>query len=106
MRLALGCLIAAATLAQSPAFAEPAIKTSMPAIRAAIADGQLVVRMQRGVLGTAHSMDTRTMVVVARDAQGGIVYESTTPVSRRMTYAHLAATPALQSAATVSVSLR
>lgn len=106
MRLALGCLIAAATLVQAPASADPSITTTMPAIHASMANGELIVRMERAVLGKAHRMDPRTMVVVARDGQGKIVYESATPVSRRMTYQHMATTPALAGAATVSVSLR
>lgn len=106
MRLALGCLIAAAALAQAPAFADPTIKSAMPAIHASLANGELVVRMERSLAGSVHNMAPRTMVVVARDADGKVVFESATPVQHRMTYAHIAATPALQAAATVAVSLR
>lgn len=106
MRLALASLIAAAALVQAPAVADPAIKVSMPAIQASLLNGDLVVRMQRNLLGSAHNMTPRTMVVVGRDAGGNIVFESETPVTNRMTYARVAATPALQSAAALAVSLR
>lgn len=106
MRLALASLIAAAALVQAPAFADPAIETSMPAIHASLLNGDLVVRMERSLAGSAHNMSPRTMLVVARDAGGKVVFESQTPVTNRMTYARVAATPALQAAATVAVSLR
>ncbi len=105
MRIAITCLIAAA-LVSAPAFADPAIKTSMPAIQASLLNGDLVVRMERNLVGSAHNMAPRTMVVVARDSAGNVVFESQTPVTNRMTYARVSATPALQVAAVVSVSLR
>jgi hypothetical protein len=106
MRLALGCLIAATALFQAPALADPSIKTAMPAIGASISNGQLVVRMERNLTGAVHNMEPRTLQVLARDAEGKVVFESTTAVTNRMTYARIPATPALTSAATIAVSLR
>jgi len=105
MRLALGCLIAASVLFQAPALADPSIKTAMPAIGASIANGQLVVRMERNMTGAVHNMEQRTLAVMARDADGKVVFESATLVTNRMTYARIAAPPALQSSATIAVSL-
>jgi hypothetical protein len=105
MRFALACF-AAATLVASPAFADPVVKASMPAIRASVADGEVVVRLDQGVLGSARSLQPRTLVLVGHDASGKVVAESTSEVSRRMTYARMALTPALAGANTVTVSLR
>lgn len=106
MRIAIASLIAATALVQAPAFADPAIKTAMPAMHAALLNGDLVVRMERSRVGAVHNMAPRTMVVIGRDAAGKVVFESQTPVTNRMSYARIAATPALQNAATVAVSLR
>lgn len=106
MRLALASLIAAAALVSAPAFADPAFKVSMPAIQASFLNGDLVVRMQRSLLGSAHNMAPRTMVVVGRDAAGTVVFQDETPVTNRMTYARVAVTPALRNAATVVVTLQ
>lgn len=106
MRLAASLVVAFVASAPAPAIADPIIKTSMPAIHAAFSNGKFVVRMERSLTGAVHNMAMRTMTVVARDADGKVVYESSTPVTHRMTYARVTATPALQSAATVAVSLR
>lgn len=106
MRSMIACLVAAAALTQAPAFADPVVSASMPVIRATVADGQVNVRLERGVLGAARSHTPRTLVVVARNAGGDVVFEAEQSVSRRMTYASLAADPALTSASTVTVSLR
>ena len=106
MRAVVGLVVASVTLAATPAMAEPSIKTSMPVIRATLANGELVVRMAQGVLGGGQSATPRSLVVTARDAQGKVVYESVTPVSRRMTYAHISEDTALANADAVSVSIR
>jgi hypothetical protein len=105
MRRALACLIAAATLA-APAFAEPKVSADMPAIRADMSKDALNVRLERGILGTGRGLEQRKIVVVAKDAAGKVVFESATPVSRRMTYARIAMNPALANANTVNVSVR
>jgi hypothetical protein len=104
MRLA--AVLAAAALLAVPAIAEPAVKASMPAIRASVVDGDVVVRLDQGVLGSARSLEPRTVVLVARDASGKIVAETSTKVSRRMTYARTALTPALAGASTITVSVK
>jgi hypothetical protein len=106
MRAVVGLVVASIALAATPAMAEPSIKTSMPVIRATLAKGELVVRMAPGVLGGGQSATPRSLVVVARDAQGKVVYESVTPVSRRLTYARIAEGSALANADAVSVSIR
>lgn len=106
MRIALASLITAIMLGNAPAFAEPVIKTSMPAIQASLQDNRLIVRMERSLAGSAHNMSPRMMTVVGRDQGGKVTFESETIVTNRMTYARIAATPALKSAATVSISLR
>jgi hypothetical protein len=50
-------------------------------------------------------MEQRTLAVMARDADGKVVFESATLVTNRMTFARIAAPPALQSSATIAVSL-
>ena len=50
MRLVLASLAASALLA-APAAADPSVEAAMPAIRASIADGEVVVRLDQGVLG-------------------------------------------------------
>lgn len=104
MRLSL--LVLAAAMMAAPAIADPAIKTSMPAIRASLSGDQLIVRMDQGVLGASRSLSPRTMSIVAKDAAGAVVYQSETAVSRRMTYAHIPATSSLKSASTVMVTVR
>ena len=106
MRIVLTSLIAAIVLGNAPAFAEPVIRTSMPAIEASLQNNHLVVRMERSLAGSVHNMAPRTMTVVGRDQAGKIVFESRTPVTNRMTYARISASPALTAAATISVSLR
>lgn len=106
MRRLLGSLVVAAALIQAPALADPAVSASMPAIRASVNDNQIIVRMEPGVLGSVRSLEPRTLVVVARDANGGVLEETANTVSRRMTYARVAMTTAMKSASTVSVSLR
>lgn len=106
MRVALACFLASAAVVAAPAIADPAVKASMPASRASVADGAVVVRLDKGVLGSARSLEPRTLVLVGRDASGKVVAESTSKVSRRMTYARMALTPALAGASTVTVSVR
>lgn len=106
MRRSLLVLVSASALLAAPAIADPAIKTSMPAIRASLSGDQMVVRMDQGVLGASRSLSPRTLTVVAKDASGAVVYESETEVSRRMTYAHVPAAAALKSASTVMVTVR
>ena len=105
MRLVLASLAASALLA-SPAFAEPTVKASMPAIRASLASGEVVVRLDQGVLGSARSLAPRTVVLIAMDASGRVIGESTTVVSRRMTYARTQLTPAFADASTITVAVR
>lgn len=78
----------------------------MPAIRASIADGDVVVRLDQGVLGSARSLKSRTLVLVARDASGQQIGETAVPVARRMTYTRARLTPALAGASTITVSVR
>lgn len=105
MRRTLLVLLAAAAMT-APAVADPAIKTAMPAIRASLSGDQMVVRMDQGVLGASRSLAPRTLTIVAKDASGAVVYETSTNVSRRMTYAHVPATSSLKSASTVMVTVR
>jgi hypothetical protein len=105
MRLVLASLAASALLA-SPAFADPIVKASMPAIRASLANGEVVVRLDQGVLGSARSLSPRTVVLIAKDGSGRVIGESTTMVSRRMTYARTQLTPAFAGASTITVSVR
>lgn len=105
MRLVLVSIAALALLA-APAVAEPIVKTSMPAIRASVANGEISVRLDQGVLGSVRSLAPRTIVLVAKDASGKVVGESTAKVSRRMTYARTQLTPALAGASTIMVSVR
>lgn len=106
MRRSLLVLLAASAAMATPAIADPAIKSSMPAIRASLSDDQMVVRMDQGVLGASRSLAPRTLSVVAKDASGAVVYQSETAVSRRMTYAHVPAAAALKNASTVIVTVR
>lgn len=105
MRFVLASLAASALLA-APAVAEPVVKASMPAIRASVANGEVVVRLEQGVLGSVRSLAPRTIELVGKDASGRVIGESTTMVSRRMTYARTQLTPALAGASTISVSIR
>ncbi len=105
MRLVLASLAASALLA-APATADPTVSAAMPAIRASIADGEVVVRLGQGVLGSARNLSPRTIVMVGRDASGKVIAETTTQVSRRMTYARTQLTPALAGARTITVSVR
>lgn len=105
MRLVLASIAAAALLA-APAVADPIVKTSMPAIRASVADGEIVVRLDQGVLGSFRSLAPRTIVLVAEDVSGRVIGESTVTVSRRMTYARTQLTPALAGASTITVAVR
>ena len=105
MRLVLASLAGLALLA-APAVAEPVVKSSMPAIRASIASGDVVVRLDQGVLGSARSLEPRTLVMVGDDASGKVIAETTTRVARRMTYARTQLTPALAGASTIVVSVR
>lgn len=104
MRIALAAFVA--VLVASPAIAEPTVKASMPAIRASVAHGEILVRLDYGVLGSARSLQPRTLVVTGRDASGKVIGESVTEVSRRMTYARTALTPALAGASTITVSVK
>lgn len=106
MRIALACLLASTALVAAPAVADPVLKASMPAIRASVANGEVVVRLEQGVLGSARSLEPRTLVLVGRDASGKVIAENTSSVSRRMTYARMALTPALAGASTITVSIR
>ena len=105
MRFVLASLAASALLA-APAVAEPVVKASMPAIRASVANGEVVVRLEQGVLGSVRSLAPRTIVLVGKDASGRVIVESTAMVSRRMTYARTQLTPALAGASTITVSIR
>jgi hypothetical protein len=106
MRRTLMVLLAASAMVATPAFADPAIKTAMPAIRASLSGEEMVVRMDQGVLGASRSLAPRTLTIVARDASGAVVYETKTAVSRRMTYARVPAATALKTASTVMVTVR
>lgn len=106
MRPSLLVLLAVSSLTATPALADPVIETAMPVIRANLSDDQMVVRLEQGVLGAARSLSPRTLTIIAKDASGAIVYETRTPVSRRMTYASVPATPSLRSASTVTVTVR
>lgn len=105
MRAVLTALLIPA-LAVAPAFAEPRVSASMPAIKASLAGDQVVVRLDQGILGGVKSLEPRTLVVVAKDASGKTVAETSANVSRRMTYARIPVTPAIAGAATVTVSVR
>lgn len=105
MRLVLASFAAAALLA-APAVADPIVTASMPAIRASVANGEVVVRLDQGVLGSVRSLAPRTIVLVAKDASGRVIGESVALVSRRMTYARTQLTPALAGASTITVSVR
>jgi len=105
MRLALTSLAASIMLA-APAVADPIVKAAMPAIRASLANGEVVVRLDQGVLGSAGSLSPRTIALVGFDASGKVIAETTTQVSRRMTYARTQLTPALAGASTIVVSVR
>jgi hypothetical protein len=105
MRLVLASLAASAMLA-APAVADPVVKASMPAIHASIADGEVLVRLDEGVLGSARSLSPRAIMMVGYDASGKAIAETTTPVSRRMTYARTQLTPALAGASMIIVSVR
>lgn len=104
MRVALVSLVTG--LLASPAFADPHVDASMPVIRASIANGAIVARLDQGVLGSARSLAPRTVVLVGKDASGQIVAETTTAVSRRLSYARLGLTPALAGASTISILVR
>jgi hypothetical protein len=97
--------LAAACLA-APALAEPAIKAEMPAIRATLSGGDLVVRLDQGVTGKVNSLSPRHLVVVAKDASGRVIEEQVVAVPRRMTYARVPADAAFAGASTVSVTVR
>lgn len=100
-------LVAFATgLFASPAIADPRVDASMPVISASIANGEMVVRLDQGVLGSARSLAPRTVVLVGKDASGQVLAETTTPVSRRLSYARLPLTPALAGASTISILVR
>jgi len=105
MRLVLARLAVSLMLA-TPAVADPIVKASMPAVHASIADGELLVRLDQGVLGSARSLSPRTIVVLGHDASGKVIAETSTLVSRRMTYARTQLTPALAGASTIAVSVR
>ena len=105
MRLVLARFAAAAMMA-APAVADPVVKASMPAIRASIADGDVLVRLDQGVLGSARGLSPRAILMAGYDASGKMIAETTTPVSRRMTYARTQLTPALAGASTIIVSVR
>lgn len=105
MRLVLASLAASAMLA-APAVADPVVMASMPAIRASIADGAVLVRLDQGVLGSARSLSPRSIMMVGYDAAGRVTGETTTQMSRRMTYARTQLTPALAGASTIMVSVR
>jgi hypothetical protein len=105
MRLILTSLAASILLA-APAVADPVVKASMPAIRATLANGEVTVRLDQDVLGSARSLAPRTIVLVAKDASGRVIGESTAMVSRRMTYARTQLSPAFAGASTISVSVR
>jgi len=105
MRLVLVSLAASAMLA-APAFADPVVKASMPAIRASVVDGDVMVRLNQGVLGSGRGLAPRTIVLVGHDVSGKAIAETTTQVSRRMTYARTQLTPALAGASTITVSVR
>ena len=105
MRLVLASLAASAMLA-APAAADPVVKTSLPAIRASIADGEVLVRLDQGVLGSARSLSPRSIMMVGYDASGRVIAETTTQISRWMTYAGTQLTPALAVASTIMISVR
>ena len=105
MRAVFAFLAASAMLA-APAVADPVVKASMPAIRASLADGEVVVRLDQGVLGSARSLSPRTIVMLGHDASGKVIAETTTKVSRRITYARTQLTPALAGASMIIVSVR
>ena len=77
MRAVFAFLAASAMLA-APAVADPVVKASMPAIRASLADGEVVVRLDQGVLGSARSLSPRTIVMLGHDASGKVIAETTT----------------------------
>lgn len=104
-RFLLSALIAPALMA-APALAEPAINTAMPAIRATLAGEMLRVRLDQAVLGTGRGLETRTVVVVARDTAGRIVAEETAQVSRRMTYAQIPVSAAVAGASSLTITVR
>lgn len=104
MRFALVALVTG--FLASPAIAEPRLDASMPVIRSSIASGEMVVRLDQGVLGSARSLAPRTVVLVGKDASGQVLAETTTPVSRRLSYARLPLTPALAGASTISILVR
>lgn len=105
MRLVLASLAASALLA-APALADPVVTSAMPAMRASLANGEVLVRLDQGVLGSARSLAPRTIVVTGHDASGKVIAETATPVSRRMTYARTPLTPALAGASSIAVSVR
>lgn len=102
-RLVLPALLA---LIAAPALAEPAVKTSMPAIKATLSGDTLGVRLDQGVLGHGRGLELCTVVIVARDADGRVVAEEAAEVSRRMTYARVPVSAAVAGASTVTVSVR
>jgi hypothetical protein len=105
MRAVFAFLAGSAMLA-APAVADPVVKASMPAIRASLADGEMVVRLDQGVLGSARSLAPRTIVMIGHDASGKVIAETSTKVSRRITYARTQLTPAFAGASTIIVSVR
>ncbi len=104
-RLTLTALLTS-TLLVVPALAEPAVTTSMPAIKATLSGNTLGVRLEQGVLGYGKGLEPRTLVIIARDAEGRVVAEKSADVSRRMTYARVPVSAAVAGASTVSVSVR
>lgn len=103
-RALLFCL---AVLTTTPvAVADPAIAAAMPVLRASLDGGTVRLRLADGLLNPSKPFDRAEILLVATDSEGRTIYESTTPVSRRATYASVEVPQSALSATKLTVRVK
>lgn len=88
------------------AVADPAIASAMPVLRASLDGGTVRLRLSDGLLNPVKPFDMAEIVLVATDNEGRTIYESTTPVSRRATYASVEVPQNAMSATRLTVRVK
>lgn len=103
-RALLFCL---ASLAVAPvSAADPAISTTLPVLRASLEDGTVRLRLSDGLLNARKPFDTAEITLVAKSEDGQVLYQSTTTVRRRATYAKVEVPQEALSAKTLIVRVK
>lgn len=103
-RALLFCL---ASLAVAPvSAADPAISTTLPVLRASLEDGTVRLRLSDGLVNVRKPFDTAEITLVAESEDGQVLYQSTTIVRRRATYAKVEVPQEALSAKTLIVRVK